>query len=76
MTVRRTWTRAEVEALGVTTDVPTAGSVLGLSRGTAYELARREELPVRVLRLGSRLRVPVRDLLVLLDGVGSPGNPT
>ena len=69
---RKTWTRADVEALGVVTDVPTAGAVLGLSRGVSYDLARRGELPVRVLRLGARLRVPVADLLAVLDPAASP----
>ena len=68
----RLWTAEEVCALGVRTDLVTAGSVLGLSRGQAYELNKRGEFPVRVLRLGSsRFVVPVADLLVLL-GITEP----
>jgi hypothetical protein len=47
----------------VTTDVPTAGQILGISRSHAYELARRGEFPVPVLRIGSRLRVATAHLL-------------
>lgn len=62
----RVWTADDVHALGVRTDLVTAGSVLGLSRGQAYELNGRDEFPVRVLRLGSRYVVPVSGLLALL----------
>lgn len=47
MTVSRDGlTRAELLALPVTVDVPTAARALGLGRSTAYELARRDEFPV------------------------------
>jgi hypothetical protein len=68
---QRTWTIDEVRALGTTTDLPTAGSVLGLSQHHSYVLARRGEMPVTVLRLGNKLRVPVAALLRLLE-VESP----
>ena len=46
MTVSRDGlTRAELLALPVTVDVPTAARALGLGRSTAYELARRDESP-------------------------------
>ena len=63
---RGRWTRAQVEELGVTTDVATAASVLGIGRSTAYELIRRGEFPVRVLRIGTRMQVPVATLLEAL----------
>jgi excisionase family DNA binding protein len=51
-----------------TTSVPEAGSVMGLARNTAYEAARRGEIPV--LRFGNRLRVPTAKLRqMLLEGV-------
>lgn len=57
MTVSRDGlTRAELLALPVTVDVPTAARALGLGRSTAYELARRDEFPCRVLRIGSSYR--------------------
>ena len=42
----------------LTISVEDAARVLGLSRGLAYEAARRGELPV--IRLGRRLLVPER----------------
>lgn len=60
------WTPDQVRSLGVTTDVPTAGSVLGMSRHTSYELARRGAFPVPVLRLGRKIVVPVAGLVTAL----------
>lgn len=62
----KTWLADDVRALGVTTDLVTAGSVLGLSKNTAYRLAEACDFPVRLLRLGAQYRVPVADLLRLL----------
>jgi excisionase family DNA binding protein len=59
-------TRAEMLALPVTVDVPTAARALGLGRSTAYELARRDEFPCRVLRVGSSYRIPTADLMRVL----------
>lgn len=56
----------QVRALGVHTDVTTAASVLGVSRSTAYDLIHRDEFPIPVLRVGSRIRVPVAPLLAAL----------
>lgn len=47
--------------------IPEAGAYLGLSRSTAYELARLGRLPV-VRFSERRLRVPTAALLALLDG--------
>lgn len=46
--------------------VEEAAELLGISRGLAYELVRRRELPA--IRLGRRLVVPRRKLLSLIDG--------
>lgn len=62
----RVWTADEVRALGVRTDLVTAGSVLGLGRTVAHELARRHAFPVPVLRIGTRYVVPTASLLELL----------
>lgn len=60
-------TAADLAALrGRTTcTVREAARVLGIGHGLAYQLARRGEIApgVKVLRLGSRLVVPVRPLL-------------
>ena len=42
----------------LTMTIPEVAKALGISRGNAYELARRDELPVRVLRLGKRILIP------------------
>lgn len=62
------WTRQAVRALGPTTNVRTAASILGIGERLAYESVRRGDFPTRVLRLGTRILIPTRDLLVLLFG--------
>ncbi|MGH2634971.1 MAG: DNA-binding protein [Actinomycetota bacterium] len=52
-----------------TIDVPTAGSLLGLSRDSAYEAARRGEIPT--LSFGRRLVVPVPRLMELIGANGA-----
>jgi len=59
----RVWTLEDVRRLGMTTDVETAASVLGIGRTLAYELVKQDQFPVRLLRLGRRVLVPVGDLL-------------
>jgi predicted DNA-binding transcriptional regulator AlpA len=55
------------DALTIT--IPEVAKVLGISRGLAYELAKRDALPVKVLRLGNRrMVVPRRALEDLLSG--------
>jgi hypothetical protein len=63
---RPAWTPDQVRALGVTTDVVTAGQILGLSRNSAYRLAHAGTFPVPVLRAGAQYRVPVAALLTAL----------
>ncbi|MGC4885713.1 helix-turn-helix domain-containing protein [Micromonospora sp. DT227] len=60
------WTIERIRALGAVTDVATVGEIFGLSRSSAYELARRNRLPVPVLRVGSRYRVSVAAILTAL----------
>lgn len=67
----KTWTIQEVRALGVRTNIETAASVLGLGRYAAYELARKNELPMPVLRVGRKYIVPVAGLLEAL-GIRQP----
>ncbi len=49
----------------LTLSVEEAGKLLGISRGLAYELVGKGEIPS--LRLGRRLVVPRRALDVMLD---------
>lgn len=50
----------------VTVTVEEAGEMLGISRGLAYELVRRGELPH--IRLGRRIVVPMRALMAMVEG--------
>jgi predicted DNA-binding transcriptional regulator AlpA len=53
----------------LTMTIPEVAKVLGISRGLAYALAKRDALPVKVLRLGNRrIVVPRRPLEDLLSG--------
>jgi excisionase family DNA binding protein len=60
------WTPEAVRALGMTTDLETAAAVLGIGRTLAYDLVKSGRFPVRLLRLGRRVLVPVPDLLKYL----------
>ena len=55
-----------------TLTVTEAASVLGVSKSTAYELARTGALPA--IRLGRRIVVPIRALESLLAAAGSPSS--
>ncbi len=63
MTRRQPWSVEQIRELGVTTDIVTAGAVLGIGRTTAYRLARLGAFPVPVLRVGNRYLVAVTHLL-------------
>lgn len=62
------WTEHAVRSLGMTTDVETAGAILGIGRTKAYELAQAGEFPVKILRIGRRYLAPVPAILQLLNG--------
>ena len=54
-----------------TMDIPTASILLGISRGLGYDLARRGEFPVPIIRLGKRMvvsRMAIDQLLTLPRG--------
>ena len=63
-----TWTAEAVRNLGMTTDVETAGAILGIGRTKAYQLAKHGAFPVKLLRIGRRYVVPVPALMALLEG--------
>jgi hypothetical protein len=58
-------TTAQLRA-SATVDLMTAAAALGLGRTKAYELARRDEFPCRLIRIGDTYRVPTPGLLALL----------
>jgi len=62
----QTWTVEAIRSLGATTDVETAAAILGIGRTKAYELAKANQFPVRLLRIGRRYVVPIPALLDLL----------
>jgi hypothetical protein len=60
----------------LTMTIPSVAKALGISSGLAYDLARRDELPVKVLRCGRRLLVSkkaLNDLLSSNKGVRENG---
>jgi len=60
------WTVEAIRGLGATTDVETAAAILGIGRTKAYELAKADEFPVRLIRVGRRYLVAVPSLMGLL----------
>lgn len=70
---RKVWTAKAVEALGVRTDVPTAGEIIaGWCRDESYRAVKRGDFPVPVIRVGRRMVVPVQPILELLGLSTSP----
>ncbi len=49
-----------------TLTVPDACELLGISPWTGYELVKRDEFPVPVVRLGRTIRIPTQPLMDLL----------
>ncbi|MFG2059383.1 helix-turn-helix domain-containing protein [Micromonospora sp. NPDC048930] len=68
------WTLERVRALGTVTDVATAGQIFGLSRSSAYQMARDGTLPVPVIKVGSRYRVSVTAIIAVLTAT-DPSRP-
>jgi hypothetical protein len=65
------WNVDAGRGLGMTTDVETAAQTLGIGRSLAYELMRKDEFPVRLIRLHRRVLIPIADLLKLLGATAS-----
>lgn len=65
-------TAAELRALPVAFDLGTANRALCLSRTTGYDMAKRGEYPVPLLRLGTQYRARRADLLTLLGVAEAP----
>ena len=64
----------ELLSLPVSVDLTTAGRAFGIGRTKAFELARAGEFPVKVIRVGRKLRV---SKAVILEALGvTPAAPT
>lgn len=64
---------ADLADLPTVVDITTAARALGLSRTYAYHLAKHDQFPCKVIRIGISYRVPVAALLDLLDYEREPG---
>jgi predicted DNA-binding transcriptional regulator AlpA len=64
--------RTALGGLPVVIDVPTAASILGIGRSSAYELVRTGQWPTPVLRLGRLIRIPSAPLLALVGDRREP----
>ena len=57
----------------LTMTIPEFAKAAGISRGLAFDLARRDSLPVPVIKLGQKRMVLSRKaVLALLEGNGQP----
>lgn len=65
---RRCWSIEDIVALGATTDLVTAGEILGMGRTKSHQMARAGQFPVPVLRFANRYVVPVQPILDMLTG--------
>ncbi|KJE22262.1 hypothetical protein FF36_03330 [Frankia torreyi] len=52
------WTDADIRRLPAVVDLVTAGEILGIGRTQSYRLAKAGKFPVKILRIGSRYKVP------------------
>ncbi|MET7395958.1 DNA-binding protein [Dactylosporangium sp. NPDC005572] len=66
--------RKELLALPAVVGLVTAAHAMGIGRTRAFELVRRGDFPVPVLRVGVTYRVPTAGLLRLL-GLAPGGDP-
>lgn len=46
---------------------PTAGQMIGISKSHTYKLARDDQFPAKVIKVGASYRVVTADLLRLLN---------
>ena len=61
-----------MDAEKLTMSIPEFAAAVGVSKATAYDLAKRDKLPVKVLRIGEkRMVVSRKAVLALLEGKGN-----
>jgi hypothetical protein len=70
------WTPEAIRDLGATTDLPTLGSIFGLSTWRSRQMAHTgewEQAGIRILKIGNRYRVAVPSIVDVLSNGGTPG---
>jgi excisionase family DNA binding protein len=67
-------TFTEVTNLPAVVDLSTAARALGIGRTTAYALARDNDFPCPVLRIGGTYRIPTAELLRVLGLMPTSGD--
>ena len=68
------WTPEAIRALGATTDLPTLGSIFGLSTWRSRQMAHTgewEQAGIRILKIGNRYRVAVPSIVDVLTNGGT-----
>ena len=73
------WTPEAIRALGATTDLPTLGSIFGLSTWRSRQMAHTGEWQragIRIFKIGNRYRVAVPSIVDVLTNRGTPGATT
>ncbi|MBA7606587.1 hypothetical protein ES703_13737 [subsurface metagenome] len=60
----------------LTMTIPEFAAATGISKNLAYDLARREKLPVPVIKLGKRMVLSRKAVLALLEGDDKPESPS
>jgi predicted DNA-binding transcriptional regulator AlpA len=62
----------EQSTVKLTMTIPEFAAATGISRGLAYDLAKQDRLPVKVLHIGDkRMVVSRKAVLALLEGKGN-----
>jgi hypothetical protein len=77
MSAELSMSEAQVRALPVSVPLVLAGRAFGMAAGKSRELARSGEFPCRVIKVGSRYRVPKSAILDALGlDTGAAGAPS
>lgn len=66
-TKQPTFTTADLDALGVSTDIRTAAKAMGIGTSHAYKLANNDQFPIPIHRVGGRWVVPTSSLRAFLE---------